>query len=547
MSLHLTRLISELTIVDKEANLVPFPIYSEFAWAQRRFIAEIERQHSLGKPIRIITLKARQLGISTLCEAILFYWGFLYTGTNALCIAHESEASQSLFEKTKMYWDYWPYHALFSLKNSTQKRLTWKETNSSVRIATARNEGSGRGRTIQALHASECAFWENPETLMTGLNQAIPRRHGTAIFLESTANGIGNWFYQTWYEAVRGENDYVPIFFPAFEHPEYRIYEHSIRFSDLDEYELNLLQSIIKDKIPEKEFYAHIAWRRWALSNLCNSSLKALMQEYPETPEEAFISTGDNVFDFEHLDACYEPLEGAQGDIVHNGSSYVFQPSRNGKLTIYEEPSDDRSWGMYFVGADPCFTTTGGDYGCIQVINMRTLEQSAVWHGRCSNVELAKHIAAIGTYYNNAKVTCEIEGPGYGTIGALLEMGYPKIWKHRQMDRFNKFSENSAFGWSSNYNRKRAAIGRLAYLINERSLTIHDEITYHQLREYSVLMGGELGPSSASGHDDAVSAYAITLICMTTDGPPPEYQTGLPVPQVGSNDIQGEAPWEGWE
>lgn len=543
MSLHLTKLISELTIVDKDANLTKFPIYSEFGWAQRRFISAIEEQHAAGKPIRIITLKARQLGISTLCEALLFYWAFLYPGTNGLCIAHETEASQSLFEKAKLYWEYWPYSPLFSLANSTQKRLTWRETKSSIRMATARNEGSGRGRTYQILHASECAFWENPERLMTGLRQAIPYRHGTAIFLESTANGIGNWFQRTWEAAERGENEYTPVFFPAWEHPEYRMYNHEIKYTDLDEYELHLLEKIIGDKLNLKESYGHIAWRRYALANLCNGDIRSLMQEYPEIPDEAFISTGENVYDHDHLNACYEPLEGVTGDISFDGASYVFQPAKSGKLTIYEEPSEDKAWGQYFVGADPCFTATGGDFGCIQVINMRTMEQSAVWHGRCSNVELAKIIAGIGTYYNQAKVTCEIEGPGYGTIGALIEMGYPKIWKHRQMDRFAKFSDNSAFGWSSNYNRKRFAVGRLAYLINERAITVHDDITYHQLREYSVLAGGELGPSSNSGYDDAASALAITMACMTTDGPPPAYETGIPAPDT-HNDIQGQSPWD---
>ena len=187
-------MLRELTIQTKGLTTEKFPIDDSFAWAQRQFCTAVEDQYNNGKPVRVIVLKARQLGISTATEAILFNWGFIHHGTNGLVIAHESEASGGLFEKTKMYWDTWPFRPYYTLKYATRRELSWVETRSHIKVATAKNVASGRGSTLHAVHASECAFYNDPETLMVGLNQTIPDKHGTIVVLESTANGVGNWF-----------------------------------------------------------------------------------------------------------------------------------------------------------------------------------------------------------------------------------------------------------------------------------------------------------------------------------------------------------------
>src|SRR5579863_2569514 len=101
--LDLKPLLRELTILTKPTSLEPlrkdrFPIDSSFGWAQREYLTEIERQYNSGRPVRVIVLKARQLGISTATEGVLFNWGFIHPGTNGLVIAHQNEPAASLFE-----------------------------------------------------------------------------------------------------------------------------------------------------------------------------------------------------------------------------------------------------------------------------------------------------------------------------------------------------------------------------------------------------------------------------------------------------------------
>jgi hypothetical protein len=229
MALDLIPLMEKLTIAKvgdldgTPAGNSRFSANEPFAWAQVRLLKEVQRQYNAGEPVRIIVLKARQLGISTVTAGVMFNWCFIHPQTNALIIAHESEASQYLFEKAVAFWNEWPFKPAFHAKHLSQKRLGWVETESNMRIASARNVQSGRGRTLHSVHASECAFWDDPETLMVGLSQTIPEQHGTIVIRESTANGVGNWFHGEWLAAVRQDSEYTPLFFPWFEHPLYQV------------------------------------------------------------------------------------------------------------------------------------------------------------------------------------------------------------------------------------------------------------------------------------------------------------------------------------
>lgn len=514
-NLQLDSLISTLTIQTKDLTTERFPIDGEFAWAQRPFLGEIEKQYNAGKPVRIIVLKARQLGISTAMEGVLFWWSFLHKGTNGLVIAHENDASQYLFEITKRYWDYWPWKDLYTPKHSTQRRLTWNETGSSIRVATAKNVQSGRGRTLHAVHASECAFYADPQALMAGLRQTIPNKHGTIIVLESTANGVGNWFYDEWHRAEAGQSDFAPLFFPWFKHPEYAMLTSISTDIELDAEEKQLLRIGAS--------YENIEFRRWAIRNLCSGDGDIFHQEYPSTPEEAFITTGNSVFPLTALDKCYDPQVGHNGYLIEEdgpGSPIRWHADPSGKspLTIFKAPvKTDIRPDRYFIAADPSMTVTG-DPACIQVLNRATMEQVAVWHGQIDPINFAREIMLVGRYYHNAELCPEVEGGGQATIALILTSGYPNIWQHRWADK-SPGKVSISYGWATNYSRKQWCIGELKSLLADRTILIHDKRTYQQMRHYVVQNNGEWGPSDSKLHDDAVMALAICVTASKTEGP----------------------------
>lgn len=507
--IDLIPLIRQLKIQRKDLQIVPL----EPNWAQKQFLEAAARQMAESGRVRLIVLKARQLGISTLSQALLFQLAFLHPGYKGLVIAHEVPASQNLLAMTHRYWDNYPFKRLYTPKSLSKNDIGWIETGSNIKIATAGNKAAGRSATIHYLHGSEVAFWPEPETVMLGLRQAIPNESGTVIVLESTANGVGNYFHQEWKKAEQGESEYIPLFFPWWKHYEYRASYINVPvrpLGTLDSEEKNLRSMGLDDD--------QLTWRRWAIRNLCNSDVRLFDQEYPSTPEHAFLASGSNIFPQEALTAIHEPAPEYRGMLTRDGLTMTFHPHENGNLTVFKAPSPDREYGKYIVAGDPTHTTRG-DYAVAQILNRRNMEQVAVWRGRCDPASFGEELFKLGMYYNEALVVSEIEGPGYATIGKLLGMNYPNIYRRARPDSTPGKVSGDLHGWSTTMQSKHLAIGWLLKAVVDGSLTLHHAKTYDEMRNYVSTDTGGYENSDQTDHDDTVMALAIAVTCHILDGP----------------------------
>lgn len=531
--LKLKPFLSQLTIQDKHLRRLTIPydpitqrIGGEFSWAQDPYVNEIERQYNAGRPVRIIVLKARQLGFSTISEAVMFGWMMIHPGTEGLVLANEADTSEALFSKTKLFWETWPYAPFFNLKYATKANIQWVETRSQLKIATAGNRMSGRGHTFHAVHLSEVAFYPDPRTLMLGLQQSVPENHGTIMLVESTANGIGNHFYNLWNDAVEGVSDYTPMFFPWWRHPEYQLPTSLSSRLELDPEERHLLKLMHEASYDTDQVYRRIHWRRWMLKNKV-ADLEQFMQEYPSEPEEAFRTSGTPVFphtkvkeSFHNRDTC-SCHGGTVGYLIEDAThgKVKFYKDRAGPVTIFKHPSTrDLSPNRYFVGADPA-ETVYGDYCSIQVINRATNEQVAVYSDRVDPRHLANEVMKMGRYYHNAMVCPEAEGGGQECIAFILSSNYPNVWLHTWADKAPG-KKSITYGWSMNYNRKRWVVGHLLHLFFNNEILIHDSRTYHELLDYAHWgNGSDMGNASPDGHDDTVMALGISVTASSTEPP----------------------------
>lgn len=537
--MDLEPLVKRLSILTKDLTVEPL----ELNWAQQEYLEAAARQLVTTGRIRLIVLKARQLGISTITEALLFTLCFIYDNYRAMVIAHEVPASQNLLAMTQRYWDSYPFKDLFSTKYAGRNYLQWTETGSSIGVATAGNKGVGRSATIHAVHASEVAFWPEPEIVMTGLRQTIPSTPGTAVILESTANGMGNYFHEQWMRAEQGESEFEPLFFPWWRHPEYTAEAVGLpveKLTDIDEEEVILREMGLSD--------SRLIWRRWAVRNLCQGDLLKFKQEYPATPEEAFVASGTNVFPHAELTKAYEPLPGVRGVLQETTAGVEFQPASDGPLTIWKNPSPDEDHGKYFVAGDPTHSTRG-DFAVAQVINRRTLEQVAEWRGRIDPVTFADVLYQLGLYYNTAEVVNEIEGPGYSTIGALLAKNYPRVYNKARPDQTPGKMSQDQYGWSTTMQSKHLAIGWLLRVVVEGSLTIHSSTLFNEMKSYVTLDNGSYGPATNTGkdkgYDDTVMAMAIGVTCHFMSSPLMAY--GIESEAVaGSFGESTTVPWDDW-
>jgi hypothetical protein len=253
--------------------------------AQIHLHSRLNTQRAETGKIRGIILKGRQQGCSTYVGGRFYHLASHSRGTRVFILTHEQEATNNLFEMVNRYHEHCPALVRPSTSASNAKELVFDALDSGYKVGTAGTKGTGRSQTIQLFHGSEVAFWPHADTHAAGVLQAVPDEPGTEVILESTANGLGNYFHEQWQLAEAGQSDYQAIFIPWFWQPEYR--------RPVPEgFSLSLEEVDYRDAYGLDD--EQIAWRRAKIAELKDEWL--FCQEYPANPAEAFQTSGEDVF-----------------------------------------------------------------------------------------------------------------------------------------------------------------------------------------------------------------------------------------------------------
>lgn len=183
-------------------------------------------------PCYIITLKARQEGISTWAEAVLFFISRNFHHSRVLVTAHDDEATANIFDMATRYYENLPDEP--PTEKSSARAIKFEDTGSEFVIKTAGAKGRvGRSYTLTGFHCSEFDFF--PEALKTlqALMQAVPKIGGTIRIIESTADGPMGPMQTVWDRAIEGRNEWKPFFFPW--HADGK-YTRELSWNDLEKY-----------------------------------------------------------------------------------------------------------------------------------------------------------------------------------------------------------------------------------------------------------------------------------------------------------------------
>lgn len=496
-----------LYIQDKAGQLVPFRLN----WAQKRALDELQRQERLGIPARVIILKARQLGFTTFFSALGFRKGANNKNTEVGIISHKNDASRKVLEKVKLFYEHLPPLLQPMRKNSNANELIFDNPTPSSRhkmlnpglhsriaIETAVNKNAFRGSTLQFLHVSELAFWPYPEETMTSALQAVPQNAGTMVAVESTANGIGNYFHRLWQAAERGESEFVPLFYPWHAEPTYRLPVPPDFQRTEEEEEL------------AKEFKLsneQLCWRRWCLRANCNGDINKFHQEYPATPHEAFIASGRPVFDIQileqHLKECKPPI--AMGRVVERNGQPHFQTIYNGYLSVWEQPKPGRE---YVIGIDTAQGLEHGDYSVMVVYDLKTRCQVAEWHGHIDADLLGTEAALLGRYYNYAWLVPEINNTGIATLAALRRARYGRIYRRRTTAEAMNDTPKDNLGWYTSGKTKPLLIDNFAAFIRDNVGKIKSRQLIMECQSYVYDASGRTNAQEGC-YDDRVMAGAL--------------------------------------
>lgn len=271
-----------LRIRPKEANkgLVPLVLNTAQQYLHKRAEDQIART---GK-VRLLVPKGRQQGCSTYIGG-RFYWKTTHSkGIRTYILTHEMEATENLFGMTERYHAHCPPQVRPEATADNAKELVFGRLDSSYGVGTAGQKATGRSQTIQLFHGSEAAYWKNPEDHISGVGQAIPDMPGTEMWIESTANGPGNWFHKECMKALKGLSVFELCFIPWFWQEEYRApMPDGFRVTAEEDQLIDLFGLDGKQ----------LMWRRNKLAS--GMSAEKFKQEYPNTIEEAFETAGEDV------------------------------------------------------------------------------------------------------------------------------------------------------------------------------------------------------------------------------------------------------------
>jgi hypothetical protein len=365
-----------LKLRPKAGPLEPFG----FNAAQLKLHEIAEKQKRETGRVRLIVLKARQLGMSTYVAARLYHRTINNPGLRTIIIGHKRRASSNLFDIVKRFHDNMPEDLRPSIGTSNREELIFDRIDSGYLVSVASGEGTGRSATAQLLHASEAAFWDDLPLQMASLMQTVPDLGGTEIIIESTANGY-NDFHTLWRKAESGESEFLPVFLPWSLDAGYRRELPADFTMDAEESKLAELHGLDKEQI---------AWRRAKINQL--GSEEYFTQEYPLTASEAFISS---TFD------SFIP------------TSLVIQARRE-KIEPY---------GPLIIGVDPA--------------GMGADRTSIAWRqGRCiTKIESRRGLdtmSVVGWIQNiirtdkPARVNVDVGGLGIGVFDRLMELGHSR-------------------------------------------------------------------------------------------------------------------------
>lgn len=504
-----------LKIKTKEAQIAPLFFNRSQVYAYK-LIQKMRRNH---KPIRIIFLKARQLGISTFTSSMIFHHSATRSNVTSFISSHDLDSSENIYQIYKLFYERMDEYFRPMNRYSNRKEILFENPddktrkkhpglNSRIIVQTAKNTHLGRSYTIHNFHGSELAFWQNPEDTMMGVRQAVPEMPGTMIILESTANGIGNYFHRECERALKGKSDYKLIFIPWFWEPKYSDNDlngfGSLCASEKDEYgdEMSLMKEFGVSR-------SQLQWRRRKIDNDFEGNIDGFRQEYPSTPREAFIFSGQPVFNAKVLlsmkDHCQKPE--SIGEITWDSNAkYGLLESHKGSLKIWKNSKPGLH---YAIGADVAEGLEGGDNSVVEVFEVVNREQVAEWCGIIAPDDFAHIVLYLALRYNRPLVGVEVNNHGLTTVVGIQQLKYWNQYRRITFDTQKKKRRDS-LGWKTTSTTKPLIIDGLRRAIREGEVLVNSEDLIDECLNYVLHEDGSMGASSGK-KDDRVMASAIAL------------------------------------
>ena len=491
-------------VVDKNQKTMPFFLND----VQHDFIdtlnqAKEDFESGEITDISLLVLKGRQQGFTTLVTAYQLACSLLNRNFQGYTLADKSDNSEAIFQnKAKFPYSQLPEALKPTEKFNNRKQLLFEKINSSWAVDTATKD-VGRSRTVNFFHGSECAFWKDGIAPIQGALGEAFTKNCIKIY-ESTANGY-NDYQKMWNSGV-----HINCFYEWWRTKEYRISlrneEHRAEFLHNIDSKKGWIWDRLRWLRDEKSLDAEQLFWYWnKYDKYLDKDL--IKQEYPCTPQEAFLLSGKNVFDvaviLERLARLQKPLKVGYFAYDYDGlhmTNIKWVNDRSGYIKLYDVPRITE----YCIGGDTA--GEGSDFFTGHVLDAKTGVQVATLKHQFDADQYTRQMYCLGRYYKDALIGIEANFDSY-PIMELQRLGYPKQYTREAQDTYTGKTEKR-FGFKTTSLTRPTIISRLIEVVREHCDTINDRDT---LEELLTIIRNEKGRIEApeGGHDDQMMGLAI--------------------------------------
>ncbi|WP_313180663.1 terminase large subunit domain-containing protein [Lacrimispora sp.] len=479
-------------VIDKQGRRVQFILNPQ----QRELVENLDKYN--------IVLKSRQLGITTVSCMLSLYYAITRPSSHCMLISYSLDSANTIFDKLKQIYDDLP-QAIRPKDIANNRKVLKFENGSKITVTTMGSKEIARGSSLAFVHISEVAFCKQElvSKQILSIEQAL--LPDGKIILESTANGL-NEFSNMWERAEQGESLYRPFFFSWIEDKkmfadEYKAFTKryiSLHGSSLTFEELEPIERTYHELGASLE---QLMWRRLKIAN---SSEQEFKQEYPVTPIEAFITSGNNIFNSAKIQEEYNQRKMIERLTDIPNIPVILKPYIRSYLTVWEAP---RNGDRYYMGVDAS-EGIGQDYSVIDIYNEDAIEVAQFRSNKIQPYEIANICNELGLWYNRALLIVEKASGGHIILDRLRNTyHYKNMYKHKDYDQKGKMVKK--IGYKTTAKTKPILINDFVELWESNDIFIRSLTTLNEMKTYMFSngsMNGEVGT-----HDDTVIATALAV------------------------------------
>ena len=465
--------------------------------AQRRLLHTYFERKQNARPdeigARIIILKSRQQGMTTLIAAIATFETILRSNRDALIVAHQKgEVAEKIFEIYERYLAYFPYPEWDTFKKRRGDGYTL-HNESNIDVSYENPKGIV-GVTVQFIHISEGGRFRTLDTFLGSFLPAMPKFPFSSAIIESTAEKSGDAFHAMWKDAERGNSAWFPVFYPWY------IDEDNVQAfqseKEREEFEADLQARPDGEYGNEVELYEayeeitleHLRFRRDVIIE-GRHGLANFKREYPTTPEEAFMGVNQPVFDiqvlrkYEKEQMCppevYGEMEIGYEDMSDQAPKFVKVP--HGIIKLWKGPDPKLT---YMIGSD--HSEGANDWNAALIASQYPYEIVAEMIGYEGYNPIprvfARQMHFLGKWYNDAWICPESNPPGNAVVDLLLEWQYPNLVSETMI--FPEKGNSVRYGWRNTTDTRKAGLERARETINTQLVHIPSEKFLRQLEYF---------------------------------------------------------------